>query len=171
MTYMNITRFKQNFEKAFGFFKYTPVINPNRKEITMITKPSLNTMLSLGLFALMALMLFFPMDAFAGGVTGVNNDLTDQSRRIGTQIATVPKLIALGSYVIGAFFAVRALFALKGFIESPDDNPLTKVLGFAAVSTLLIMLPYIIGVMQNTLGASSGNVQSSATSFRDSGSF
>ena len=83
----------------------------------------------------------------------------------------MPKLIALGSYVIGAFFAVRALFALKGFIESPDDNPLTKVLGFAAVSALLILLPYVIGVMQSSIAGSSTSqsVTSSSASFKDSG--
>lgn len=30
---------------------------------------------------------------------------------------------------MGELVAVRALFALKGFIESPDDNPITKALG------------------------------------------
>jgi hypothetical protein len=137
----------------------------------MITKPSLSTILTLGMFVLFAVMLFLPDLAHAnGGVTGVQNDLDKQTKAIGLQLATVPRLIALGSYVIGAFFAVRALFALKGFIEAPDDNPLTKVLGFAAVSALLIMLPYIIGVMQNTLGATNaGQVQSSSKSFGDSG--
>ena len=140
----------------------------------MITKPSISTMLTLGMFALFAMMLFFPVDAFAqqGGTTG-NMNLKQQTTQLGQQIATIPRLIALGSYVIGAFFAVRALFALKGFIESPDDNPLTKVLGFAAVSALLILLPDIIGVMQNTIAGSNTNstVTSSSRAFSDEGNF
>lgn len=139
----------------------------------MITKLSLNTILTLGLFLMFAVVLFLPDVAHAtqGGVSSVKNTLDDQTKQLGTQISSVPKLIALGSYVIGAFFAVRALFALKGFIESPDDNPITKVLGFAAVSALLILLPYIIGVMQNTIGAQSGTVTSSSKSFNDAGTW
>jgi hypothetical protein len=131
----------------------------------MITKSSLNTVMTLGMFALVAIALFLPSLAMASGV-----DLKTQSQQLGQQVAIVPKLIALGAYVIGAFFAVRALFALKGFIESPDDNPITKVLGFAAVSALLILLPYIISVMTNTIGAKNTSTQSSASSFTDSGS-
>lgn len=142
----------------------------------MITKPSISTMITLSLLALFAVMLFLPVDAFATqgttGTFGVNNTLKTQTATLAGQVSTIPKLIALGSYVIGAFFAVRALFALKGFIEAPDDNPITKVLGFAAVSALLIMLPYIIGVMANSMGATQGsNVQSSSKAFTDTGSF
>lgn len=137
----------------------------------MITKSSLSTMLMLGLIAVFAVVLFLPVDAFADTTGGVA--LKAQTTRLGEQVATIPKLIALGSYVIGAFFAVRALFALKGFIEDPDDNPLTKVLGFAAVSSLLILLPYIIGVMQATIAdnSTSQKVTSSSSAFTDTGSF
>ncbi len=131
----------------------------------MITKSSINMITTFGVLALVAVALFLPSLSFASGV-----DLKQQSQQLATQVAIVPKLIALGAYVIGAFFAVRALFALKGFIESPDDNPITKVLGFAAVSALLILLPYIIGVMTNTIGAKNTTQQSSSASFSDSGS-
>ena len=138
----------------------------------MITKTSLSTMLILGLIAVFAVMLFLPVDAFAqGGSSNTTVDITKQTSQLSKQLVNVPKLIALGSYVIGAFFAVRALFALKGFIESPDDNPLTKVLGFAAVSALLILLPYIIGVMQQSItgGQNNATVKSSSDSFNDQG--
>lgn len=139
----------------------------------MITKSSLSKTIVLGLIAVFAVMLFLPVEAFAqnAGVTG-GIDLKTQTSDLSKQLVNIPKLIALGSYVIGAFFAVRALFALKGFIESPDDNPLTKVLGFAAVSALLILLPYIIGVMQASItnGKSTNQqVNSSSESFRDDG--
>ena len=139
----------------------------------MITKTSLSTTLILGLIAVFAVMLFLPVDAFAqaGGVGGNTVDITKQTSQLSKQLVNVPKLIALGSYVIGAFFAVRALFALKGFIESPDDNPLTKVLGFAAVSALLILLPYIINVMTTTITKNTNvsNLKSSSQSFTDDG--
>lgn len=129
----------------------------------MITKSPINLLLTLGAFALVAVALFLPTAAFAV-------DLKQQSTQLGTQVAIIPRLIALGAYVIGAFFAVRALFALKGFIEDPDDNPITKVLGFAAVSALLILLPYIIEVMTNTIKAGSeGTFKSSSDKFTDQG--
>lgn len=129
----------------------------------MITKSPINLLLTLGVLAFVAVALFFPVEAFA-------TDIKAQSQQLGKQVAIIPRLIALGSYVIGAFFAVRALFALKGFIEDPDDNPITKVLGFAAVSALLILLPYIIEVMTNSIKVGSiTDVQSSQAKFVDQG--
>lgn len=119
-----------------------------------------------GLFA--AVAFFFPAEALAGGA-GANVDMSQQTRQLGEQMANIPRLIAMASYVIGAFFAVRALFALKGFIESPDDNPVTKVLSYGAVAALLILLPYIISVMTNTIGADRSDVTSSAASFTATG--
>lgn len=131
----------------------------------MIKQYATKSMLAAGAFMLLAAALFFPVDAFAGA----GADLKTQASFLSQQVLNVPKLIALGSYIIGTVFAVRALFALKGFIESPDDNPITKVLGFGAVAALLIMLPYIITLMGNTIGARNDTLQSSSSSFTDSG--
>lgn len=117
-------------------------------------------LMAMGFFAAALIMLGLPADAFAG-----STNLVDQSKQLAQQASAIPKLITVGAYVIGAFFAVRALFALKGFIESPDDNPITKVLGFGAVSALLIMLPYIINVMTNTIGADATAVQAQTDKF------
>lgn len=116
-----------------------------------------------GVFALVAVILGLPMDAFATG----SMDVKQQTADLAKQVSTIPKLISMGAYIIGTFFAVRALFALKGFIEDADDNPITKVLGFGAVSALMIMLPYIISVMTNTIGAEVSDVQASHQSFQD----
>lgn len=128
--------------------------------ITTLTTRKL--MMFAGLFALAALALVFPTDAFA---TAVNTTVAGQANRIAVQAANIPKLIAVGSYVIGAFFAVKCLFALKGFISEPDDNPITGVLAYGAIGALLILLPYIISVMTNSLGAKATNQNSSAASF------
>lgn len=130
----------------------------------MITKLSSKTLMTgMGLLAFAALIFGLPADALAGG-TGMDLDM--QTKQLADQVSNIPKLIAVGAYVIGAFFAVRALFALKGFIEEPDDNPITKVLGFGAVSALLIMLPYIISVMTTTIGAKDSNIQSTSQNFQ-----
>ena len=63
-------------------------------------------------------------------------------------------------------FAVKALFALKGFIEAPDDNPITKAVSYGAVGALMILLPYIIGVMRNSMGAAKDAQDSASSSFQ-----
>lgn len=130
----------------------------------MITTKTANLMLALGAFLLVAVALFLPEAAFANNVT-LNKQLTTVSQ----QLVNVPRLVAMIGYVIGGVFALRALFALKGFIESPDDNPITKVLAFAAVAALMITLPYIIGVATNSIGAKNDAVVSSSNSFTDTG--
>jgi hypothetical protein len=136
----------------------------------MITITTNRLMLLAGAILLVAIGLVFPLEAFANnGIQGVTTDTTAQAKTLGSQLQNIPKLIAMGSYVIGAFFAVRALFALKGFIEKPDDNPITSVLGFGAVATLLILLPYILGVLATSMGAKNATVNSSASSFQDTG--
>lgn len=116
-----------------------------------------------GALALVAVILGLPVDAFANQDT-----VLGQTKNLAQQVSQIPKLIAVGAYVIGTFFAVRALFALKGFIEDADENPITKVLGFGAVSALMIMLPYIIEVMTKSIGAETSQIQQSHSSFDDS---
>ncbi len=138
----------------------------------MITNSTKKLTLAAGAVLLMAVGLLMPLEAFAAAGIGAGaNDLKTQAQVLGQQLTTVPRLIAMGSYVIGTFFAVRALFALKGFIEAPDDNPITKVLGFAAVAVLLILLPYVLSVVTKSTGASNVTVKSSSTSFSDDGNF
>jgi hypothetical protein len=134
----------------------------------MMTTTTNKLMLLTGAVLFAAAAFFFPAEAFAQTTTV---DMNQQAQTLSQQMANIPRLIAMASYVIGAFFAVRSLFALKGFIESPDDNPVTKVLSFGAVAALLILLPYIIGVMTTSIGAQANPVSSSSASFTDSGDF
>jgi hypothetical protein len=114
-----------------------------------------------GICLLAALALVLPMDAFASTTV----DVAKQSKTLAAQAVNLPKLIAVGAYVIGAFFAVRCLFALKGFVEAPDDNPITKVISFGAIAALLILLPYIIGLLRNTMGLEQDNQVDSSAQF------
>lgn len=137
----------------------------------MITTSTKKLMLAAGAVLLVAVGLLMPFDAFAAaaGIGDGGQDLNAQAKTVSTQLANLPRLIAMGCYVIGTFFAVRALFALKGFIEAPDDNPITKVLGFAAVAVLLILLPYVLSVVTKSTGAKNVAVQSSSSSFTAAG--
>jgi len=134
----------------------------------MITTSNRKLMLAAGAVLMVAVSILLPFNAFAD-IGDQTNDLSAQTKQIGGQLANLPRLIAMGCYVIGTFFAVRALFALKGFIEAPDDNPITKVLGFAAVAVLLILLPYVLSVVTKSTGAKNVDVNSAMTSFTDNG--
>lgn len=136
----------------------------------MITTSTKKLMLAAGAVLLVAVGLLMPFDAFAtNGIADGGQDLNMQAKQISTQLANAPRLIAMACYVIGTFFAVRALFALKGFIEAPDDNPLPKVLGFAAVAVLLILLPWVLSVITKSTGAKNVNVKSASDSFVSQG--
>lgn len=109
----------------------------------------------------MFLVGLLPFDAFAQQA-----DVAASARSVSKQIVSIPRFIAVLSYVIGTAFAVRALFALKGFITAPDDNPINVFIGLLTVSTLLILLPYTVGVTQNTLALqSSQSISSTQSSF------
>lgn len=111
--------------------------------------------------AALSLMIFLPFaDAFA-----TVTDVGSQAKRLADQIYQVPKLIAVACYVIGTFFAARSLLALKGFIENVDDTPVTKFLSLASTGALLIMLPYIIEVMVNSLDVQTAQISSTSDSF------
>lgn len=117
------------------------------------------------LILLAMLAALCPELALAGGQT-----VGTTATRIHSQVSQMPKVIAIGTYVIGVFFAAKALLALKGFIEKPDDNPITKFLSLASVAVLLIMLPYSITLIRNTLGAGGTTpMESTSNSFSATG--
>ena len=134
----------------------------------MITTSTKKLTLAAGAALMLAIGLLMPLDAFANIGDG-GQDLKAQAKTISQQLVNIPRLIAMGCYVIGTFFAVRALFSLKGFIEAPDDNPITKVLGFAAIAVLLILLPYVLSVVTKSTGAKAVDVNSSSASFTAQG--
>lgn len=129
----------------------------------MITTLNTRKLLSLaGLCLLAVIALVIPVDAFANSTTV---DITQQSKTLAGQAVNLPKLIAVGCYVIGTFMAVRCLYALKGFIEAPDDNPITKVISFGAVAALLILLPFIIGLMRESMNLQKDDQVDSSAQF------
>jgi hypothetical protein len=92
-----------------------------------------------------------PFPAFAQDGSGSGNDLKGTTSQVATELVTIPRLIAMVAYVIGTFFAAKSLFALRRYIDAPDDNPINRVIGFGAVSALLIALPYSIGLTTMSL--------------------
>lgn len=103
-------------------------------------------------------------DAFASATT-----VGTQAKQIAGQVAVMPRFIAVICYVIGVFFSVRGLLALKGFIEKSDDTPITKPLALASVGALLIALPYIVDLMVHSLNMQTSTITSTSQSFSDEG--
>lgn len=135
----------------------------------MITTYQRKLMTIAGAGLLVAIGLFLPLDAFAQntGVGASGQNLLQQTKQIGVQSTNLAQLLSTGAYIIGVFMWIKALFGLNGFIKAPDDNPITAVMGYAAAGTLLILLPYSIGVIKETLLAKNVTVESSAQSFTD----
>jgi ABC-type spermidine/putrescine transport system permease subunit II len=132
----------------------------------MITTYHRKLMLIAGAALLVAVALVLPFDAFAS-----TTDLKKQTEQLGTQIFKIPRLLALAAYAMGAFFAISALFKLKGFIEAPDDNPITQVMARAAIAALLILLPYVITLARESIGAQNSTLTSASSQFNDPGTF
>lgn len=125
------------------------------------------TLAAFACLAVLTLSLLPLHDAFA-----TSTSLGTGAKQVAKQVSHVPKLIAVISYIIGTVFAVRALLAMKAFIENVDENPITKVIGLAATSALLISLPYIIDVTANSFGMHYGegtNITSSSSSYSATG--
>ncbi len=118
--------------------------------------------LLLGVLFVAVFALGLPMEAWAQNVT---DDVSSRARGLAVQSGNIPKLLAVGSYIIGVAFAIKALFSLRAFVEKPDDNPVNVSLSYAAIGALMILLPYIIGVTRNTIGAKGENQDSSAALF------
>ena len=109
-----------------------------------------NTSIKLGavLGMIVFTLLLLPVHVWA---QGAQVDVFNQSVQLAGQASAVPRIIAIGLYVVGAFFVGRSLFALRGFIQKPDDNPITGFLGFGAVGALMIVMPYAIDLFRNAI--------------------
>lgn len=93
-------------------------------------------------------LLLLPVHVWA---QGAQVDVFNQSVQLAGQASAIPRIISIGLYVVGAFFVGRSLFALRGFIQNPDDNPVTGFLGFGAVGALMIVMPYAIALFRNAI--------------------
>lgn len=122
----------------------------------MITNSTKTLLLALGGALLFAVALFIPLDAFAQ-MTITTKDVSQSSKVVGNQMQYMSKILATGAYVGGAFCAIKGIYALKGSIESPEENHPGKVVAYLVVAALLILLPYTISLMASSFGAETGN--------------
>lgn len=110
-------------------------------------------------------------DALAQAKHMPSNTIGGTAHTLSKQVVQIPKLISVVAYVLGTAFAVKGLFALRGFIENSDENPLTAVISPLVISALLIFLPYMIVMVMETIAGARPTTTFSSTSgsFSDTG--
>ena len=74
--------------------------------------------------------------------------------QIAKEISIIPKLTAVFAYVIGTFFAATGLVKLKDWMHEPDKNPINAVIIRMIVAVLLISLPHVLILANNSIFAS-----------------
>lgn len=113
--------------------------------------------------------LFLFTDAFAQ--SSVATTASAQMAGLGKQSSNLPKLIAILCYVIGVFYTARCLVAMKNYIADSDENPINPVLSYGAIGALLIMLPFSIQLISNSLLLTPVTVSSSQETFENEQAF
>lgn len=122
-------------------------------------------MFVLPLLIAIAALLGLPVDAWAG----VAPDAKGSATVLAQQSSNIPKLIAVGAYVIGTYFAVKGLLALRGWVAEPEKNPILKAIAYSVVSALLIALPYTITIFTGTIKADNFKIDNASGSFIEQG--
>lgn len=120
----------------------------------MITNSTKTLMLALGGALLFAAAFFIPMDAFAQ--TTAANDIGTTTKSIGNQMGLMPKIVALCAYIAAGVALFKGIYGLKACIESPEENPPGKPVGYLVAGTLLIIMPYVVELIGNSLGSTGG---------------
>lgn len=98
---------------------------------------SVRTRSALLLLALLAV-------AMAPGLALAQDGAKETIDNVGVNIRGIPRLIALLSYICGAFFAASGLLKLKDWINEGDKAGLNPALFRLVLSALLIVLPHAI---------------------------
>ncbi len=115
---------------------------------TLLWKTALGLALFFATFLLPTEMVFAQADNRAASVLGL-------TQNIGNQTGNIPKLIAIICYVIGIFFTAKGVLLMRALGGKQGGDALMPMVGFLTVGTLLILLPYTVGVMANSLGVQS----------------
>ncbi len=110
-----------------------------------------------------------PFIAFAQG--GAPADSKALITKLAGESAAGPQLIAVVCYVVGVFYTLRALFALKNYITNADENPINSFLSYGAIGSLLLFTPYSIALVAQSLGMRFPTVISSQDTFEDETGF
>lgn len=101
-------------------------------------------------------------DAFAQAKT-----FTEVQKNIGNDISRFPRVVAMLSYVGGAFFAASGLLRLKDWMSDSERNSLNTAMFRLVVASLLIYLPHAIVMANNTLfGDGKTNATTSGTKIK-----
>jgi hypothetical protein len=99
------------------------------------------------------MMMGASTDAFAMAVTDANallSNITKSSKGF-------TDMISLLGYIGGSGFSVAGIFKLKQHVDAPANHPLKDGVMRLAAGGALLSLPFIISVMQGSIGQGSSN--------------
>jgi len=82
------------------------------------------------------------------------NDLNSYLSDTSGNVNNIPDLISFMSYIGGAALAALGVVKLKAHVENPSNNPMKDGLARLGFGGLLLALPTITTVMQDTTSAS-----------------
>lgn len=107
-------------------------------------------------------MMVASTDARAGG-TGGMADVTDN---IVTSTSNLPNLISIVAYIAGLAMAVFGIMKIKEHVDNPGQVKLKDGIIRLGVGGALLVLPFILNVMSDTISAgNAGAVDPSTLQF------
>jgi hypothetical protein len=119
---------------------------------------------NLSLLKTLAFFAFFALvtqDAFASTVATTANtdgDFNELFERIGRSFQDFPGLISIAAYLVGIILSIGGLLKLKDFIDEPARTPLKDVAIRFIIGGAFFAFPFVISVLQASIGAQTGNV-------------
>lgn len=99
----------------------------------------------------LAALFFFADIADALAQASSSKNFQDVQKSIGKDVGQLPKFMAIASYAFGAFFAANGLLRLRAWIGDSDRNTLNAAMFRIFIAALLISLPHIFVLANNTL--------------------
>lgn len=80
-------------------------------------------------------------------------DVGDVMGSVTTNTGPIPTLLTSLSYVTGVGFTIMGLIKMRDYVDNPSQNYMKDALARLGIGAALILLPFVINVAANTIGA------------------
>jgi intracellular multiplication protein IcmD len=105
------------------------------------------------IFALVSLMFFYAMDAFAQG-TGVG--IAKVASSLTSTFGALAQLITAIAYIAGMGFGMASILKFKAHKDNPTQIPIGTPIALLFVAAALLFLPTLFGIAGQTIFGTSG---------------
>lgn len=96
-------------------------------------------------------------DAAATLCGGQSTHIGQVADQISCEVGNFRNAYAWGSYALGFGFIIAGLIKIRDYVDDPSRNTMVSALIRLGVGSGLIILPFVIRVAANTIGANDGN--------------